>query len=160
MSCERGDAKHEPTAAVREYRLEPLATCVMRYLRHTLLANVETVNDVEVTLWIDPFEVIQQPSPTTDQHQQAPPAGEIPLVTLQVPGQPVDPRRQNGNLDLRGASIVGTPLILPDQTRFPLSSNSHLLPRLLHLGLAQNAPTGSEFLPPCLLQLCLQCVTN
>jgi hypothetical protein len=37
-------------------------------------------------------------------------------------------------LDLRGASIVGTPLVFPDQTRFPLSGNSHLLPRLLHLG--------------------------
>ena len=88
--------------------------------RSNLLADFETANDVEVTLRIDLFEVIQQPPTTADQHQQASPAGEIPLVTLQMLGQSVDPRRQNGNLDLRGASIVGTPLEFPDQSRLPL----------------------------------------
>ena len=114
-------AFHEPTATVREGRLG-------------LLADVETVNNVEVTLWIDLFQVIQQASSATDQHQQAAPAGEIPLVALQVPGQLVDPRRQDGNLDLGGSGVVIAPLKLPDQTRFPLFCDSHLLPRLLHLG--------------------------
>ena len=84
----------QPTArTVREGRLE-------------LLADVETANDVEVTLRIDLFQVIQQATPAADQHQQAAPAGEIPLVTLQMLGQSVDPRRQNGNLDFGRARVV------------------------------------------------------
>jgi hypothetical protein len=92
---------HQPAATVREGRLE-------------LLADVETANNVEVTLRIDLLEVIQQPSPATDQHQQAPPTRMVSLVTLQVLGQTVDPGGQNGDLDLGGAGIGLGPPVLPD----------------------------------------------
>ena len=46
-----------------------------------LLADVETTNDVEVSLRIDRFQVVQQPTPATHHHQQAPPTGVILLVS-------------------------------------------------------------------------------
>src|SRR5690242_7420154 len=35
-----------------------------------LLANIKTPNDVEIALWTDPFQVIQQTAAATDHHQQ------------------------------------------------------------------------------------------
>jgi hypothetical protein len=37
-------------------------------------------------------------------------------------------------LNFRRARVGIVPLVLADQFRFPLFGNSHLLPRLLHLG--------------------------
>ena len=76
------------------------------------------MNDVEVTLGIDLFKVIQQPPTTTDHHQQAAPTSKVLLVTLQMCGQAVDPSRQDGNLDLRGAGVGIAPLVLPRSVPF------------------------------------------
>lgn len=115
--------------------------------RLELLTDIETTNDVEVTLRIDLLEVIQQPSPATDQHQQAAPARKVPLVTLQMSGQTVDSGRQNGNLDLGRSSVGRAALEFADQFCLPLFGNSHLLPRLLDLRLARDASPGSPILP-------------
>jgi len=103
-------------------------------MAHRLLADVETPNDVEVTLRINPLEIVQQAPPATDLHQQPPPTGEVLRVRPKVLGQPVDPGRENGDLDLGRASIFLAPPKLPNQLLLPLSGNSHLLPRLIHLG--------------------------
>lgn len=79
-----------------------------------LLSDVEPTNNVEVTLWIDLFEVIQQPSPTTDHHQQASPTGEVLFMTVHMLGQGVDPCRQDGNLNFRRARIGIATLVLAD----------------------------------------------
>ena len=123
------------TASVRECRLESLA-------------DIETANDVEVTLRIDLLEVIQQPPPATDQHQQASPTRKVSFMTLQMSGQTVDPGRQNGNLDLGRSSVGRAALVFADQFCLPLFGNSHLLPRLLDLRLARDASTGSTILLP------------
>jgi len=102
--------------------------------KQRLLADVETPNDVEVALRIDPFEIIQQATATADHPQQAATACVILLVLAKVLGQPVDSGRQNGNLNLgRAGIVIAAPKFL-DKFRFPLFRYSHLLPRLLHLG--------------------------
>jgi hypothetical protein len=114
----------EPRTLIPEPSTSP--TTAVREGRPALLADIETADDVEVTLRIDPLEVIQQASTATDQHQKTSPAGIVPLMALHMAGQTVDPRRQNGDLDLRGARIAVAPPILPDQSRFSLFGNSHL----------------------------------
>jgi hypothetical protein len=124
-----------------------------------LLADFEPPDDVEVTLRIDLFQVIQQASPPSDLHEQAPAAGIILLMLPQVLGQRVDPGRQNGDLDFRGARIHFGPPILSNQFLFPLFRNGHLLPRLLHLGWLRHAPQNeATIFPPCLLELFLLCL--
>jgi hypothetical protein len=101
---------------------------------HRLLADVETPNNVEVTLRGNLLEIVQQAPPATDQHQQPSPTGEVLLVRPKVLGQPVDPGRENGDLDLGRAGILPAAPKLPNQLLLPLSGNGHLLPRLIHLG--------------------------
>ena len=74
--------------------------------RRESLADVETTNDVEVSLRIDLFQVIQQPTPATHHHQQAPPTGVVLLVRSQVLRQIANPGRQNGDLHLGRAGVV------------------------------------------------------
>ena len=112
-----------------------------------LFTDIETVNDVEVTLRINLLEVIQEPPSAAYQHQQASPAGEVSLVTLQMAGQSVDPRRQNGNLNLRRASVIGAPLVFTDQSCLTLFSN-HLVTATAPPCPARDASTRSKFLPP------------
>jgi hypothetical protein len=85
-------------------------------------------------LRIHSLEVIEQPPTPTDKHQQTPATGEILLVRPQVLREPVDPRREDGDLHFRGARIVFAALELPDQLLFPLSRNGHLLPQFLESG--------------------------
>jgi len=56
-----------------------------------LLPNIETPNEIEVTLRIHLLEIIQQPPTTTHQHEQTPPARKIFLVPSQVLGQRINP---------------------------------------------------------------------
>ena len=103
-------------------------------MTYRLLTDVETPNDVEVTLRIHLLEIVQQAPPATHQHQQASPRGEVLLVRPKVLSQPVDPGRQNRDLDFRRARVLVTPPKLPNQIGLPLLRNGHLLPRRLHLG--------------------------
>ena len=57
---------------------------------HQLLADIETPNDIEIALRIDPFQVIQQTPAATDHHQQTAPAGVVLLVRAQVLGDVAD----------------------------------------------------------------------
>jgi hypothetical protein len=157
-SCLPGAGKRaRPTASSWPPRAK---VARMREDRLELLSDIETTNDVEVTLGIDLFEVIQQPAPATDQHQQTATTCKVTFVTLEVSGQAVDPGGQDGDLDLGGTGVGFAPLVLPDQFCFPLFGNSHLLPRLLDLGWLGDASTGSTLLLPRLQQLCLKCVSN
>jgi len=102
--------------------------------RRSLFSDVETPEDVEVTLRINLFEIVQQVTPATHQHQKAAPTGVVLLVCPKVLGQPVYSGGQNSDLDFRRPRIVvGTPKI-SNQLLFPLSGYGHLLPRLLYLG--------------------------
>jgi hypothetical protein len=99
-----------------------------------LLADLQTPNDVEVAMRINSLEVIQVATTTTDHHQQAAPTGVVLFVGPKVFGQPVDPGRQNGDLDFRGTGVRLASLVRPNQLLLPLFGNSHLLPQLLYLG--------------------------
>jgi hypothetical protein len=90
-----------------------------------LLADFKTPDDVQISLRIDLFQVIEQPPPATDHHQQTPPAGEILGVRPQVFRQLSDSGRENRNLDFGRSGIrVATPKIA-DQCLFSLFCNSH-----------------------------------
>ncbi len=92
---------------------------------HRPLADFETANDVEVSLRIDSFQVIQQPTPATHHLQQAPPTGVILLVRAQVLRQFADPGGQNGDLHLGRASVaIGTRLYSPIKPVFALLSGT------------------------------------
>src|SRR5688500_1361931 len=63
-----------------------------------LLADFQTPQQIEIQLRVDPLDVIQQPSPPADHPQQAPPAGEILGVQLQVLGHLGDTTGEQRNL--------------------------------------------------------------
>ena len=122
------------TSPVKHNKL-PITDAVLRTARRParpektprLLADFETPNDVEVTLRINSLEIVQQAPPATDQHQQTSPTGEVLLVRPKVLGQPVDPGRENGDLDLGRAGIFVAPPKLPNQLLLPLISVRTLL---------------------------------
>jgi len=66
----------------------------------TLLADIEPVDNVEVTLRINLLQIIEQSPPSTDQHQKTTSTGKILLMASQVVGQPVDPAGENRDLNL------------------------------------------------------------
>ena len=70
-----------------------------------LFADIETSNDIEIALWIDRFQVVQQPSTPTDHHQQTAPAGVVLFMRTQVLGDLADPSREDGDLDFRRTGI-------------------------------------------------------
>ncbi len=80
------------------------------------LADVKSVNDVEVALRIDRLQVIQQPTPATHHHQQAPPTGVILLVRSQVLRQIAYPGRQDGDLHF------GEPVSLSARRKSPIKT--------------------------------------
>ena len=79
-----------------------------------LFANVQTLDDVQISLWIDPFEVIQQATPTTHHHQKTTPAGIVFLVRSHVVREAVNPGGKDSNLNLGGACVALIPLVILD----------------------------------------------
>jgi hypothetical protein len=112
-----------------------------------LLADLKTLNEVQIPLWIYFFQIVQQPTPTTHHHQEPAPTGVVPFVGAQMLGQCVDARRQNGNLDFGRAGIDRRATILPNQFCLPLSGNSHLLPQLAPPRLARMLRLPKRFPP-------------
>ena len=78
----------------------------------------EVTDELPVAIEVLALEIPKEPAPLTDHHQEAT-AGMVVLgVTLQVTGQVIDPLREEGDLDLSGAGIAGTPAVLLDQLGF------------------------------------------
>ncbi len=114
-----------PLAPIRP--LEPI-----RFVAPTrLLADVKTANDIEVALRIHHFQVIQQPTPATHHHQQAPPTGVVLLVRAQMLSQLANTSCQNGDLYFGRAGIIFRSLEIANQNLFTLFRDGHLRPRLL-----------------------------
>src|SRR5688572_30876892 len=65
-------------------------------------AQAKFVDDLGVPLGGLVLEVVQEPPALCHHLEQAAPGGMVALVRGEVRGQPVDPFRQQGDLDVRG----------------------------------------------------------
>src|SRR5688572_109677 len=103
--------------------------------RHTSTAQAKFVDDLGVPLGGLDLEIVQEPPALCHHLQQATPGGVVALVRGEVRGQPVDPFRQQGDLDLRGSRVRrGTPE-LADDLRLAFIREWHLV----HLTLFEGA---------------------
>ena len=109
-----------------------------------LLADIQTPDDVEITLRRHSAQIIQKATPAADHHQQATPTSEILLVLAQMLGELADPCRQDGDLNFGRTGVAIAPAIFPDECLLALSGNSHRKPRFLCFGrfLRPAAPAG------------------
>jgi hypothetical protein len=79
-----------------------------------LFPDPQLLDDAPVTFHILLLHVVEKSTPLTDQLQESPPGMMIFLVCLEVLRQILDARRQQGNLNLRGARVVFVDLKLSD----------------------------------------------
>src|SRR5687768_6931828 len=88
------------------YSTAPLLLYSTSALLHEwLLADLQAPQQIEIQLGINPLDVVQQPAPPADHPQQAPPAGEVLGVQLQVLGHLGDATGEQRNLDLRRTRV-------------------------------------------------------
>jgi hypothetical protein len=79
-----------------------------------LLPDPQLLDDAPVSFHILFLHVIEKTTTLTDQFQESPPGMMVFFVRLEVLRQILDARRQQGNLNLRGARVVLVDLIFPD----------------------------------------------
>jgi hypothetical protein len=70
-----------------------------------LSAQTQTLDELFVSLFVCPPEVVQQAPTPTHHHDQATARAVVLDMTLEVLGQILDALGQQGNLDLRGPGI-------------------------------------------------------
>src|SRR5215475_14067715 len=87
--------------------------------------NAQPVQHSAVTLGIFPLEILDQPPPLADQHEQAPPRMMVLGVLLEVLRESVDALAQDGDLNLRGPRVPLVRLELLDQVLLLLSGQRH-----------------------------------
>jgi hypothetical protein len=86
-----------------------------------LLTDAQFQNDGLVSLGIGFSKVVKQAPTLAYHHKKTAPGGMVLLVGLEMVSQLANPRTQDGDLDLRGTSvIVGSPVI-GNQSGFFLS---------------------------------------
>ena len=95
-----------------------------------LLADIEALDEVRVTLCILCFEIVEQAASASDQHQQAAAGMMILCVCFEVVGQIVDALAQNSNLHFWRTRVGIMRPVTADQLRFcDLCSTSRCPPR-------------------------------
>src|SRR5262249_19098550 len=85
------------------------SSCVAAVPRPSLPAQAQLLDEGAVAPDVLAVQVLQQPTATADQEQQAPAAVVVVLVQLEVLGEIVDPPRQQCDLDFRrtGVTLIG-----------------------------------------------------
>src|SRR3990172_2045578 len=76
-------------------------------------ADSELVDDRAVALRVPVLEVLEEPAPLADQHEQPPARVMVLAVLFEVVGQPVDALGEQRDLDFgrAGVAVVGTELL-------------------------------------------------
>src|SRR5262245_38886406 len=87
--------------------------------------NAQPVQHSAVTLGIFPLEILDQPPPLADQHEQAPPRMMVLGVLLEVLRGSVDALAQDSDLNLRGPRVPLVRLELLDQVLLLLGGQRH-----------------------------------
>src|SRR5215475_3184403 len=87
--------------------------------------NAQPVQQSAVALRIFPLEILDQPPPLADQHEQAPPRVMVLGVLLEVLGESIDALAQDGDLNLRGSRVPLMRLELLDQVLLLLGGQRH-----------------------------------
>ena len=91
-----------------------------------LLAKAETLNQRTIGVNVRRLEIVQQLAATAHHAQQATTGMVILDVLLEVAGQVIDARGQQGDLDFRGARIASRTLVFIHDLRFLRNSNRHV----------------------------------
>jgi hypothetical protein len=71
-----------------------------------LLADTERLDDSPVTIDILGFEIIEEPPPLANQHEQAPPRMVVLVMDLEVLGKIRDSLREERDLNLGRARVT------------------------------------------------------
>jgi hypothetical protein len=108
-------------------RLKPRAPAS----RTRLFAQFQLFGDRLVTIHVLGVEIIQQPAPLADHHQQSPAGAVIFEVFLQMFGQVVDPLRQQRDLNVRRTGIPVVYFEIFDCFRFRFHTCLRACSRLL-----------------------------
>src|SRR5215510_3501310 len=87
--------------------------------------NAQPVQQSAVALRIFPLEILDQPPPLADQHEQAPSRVMVLGVLLEVLGESIDALAQDGDLNLRGSRVPLMRLELLDQVLLLLGGQRH-----------------------------------
>jgi hypothetical protein len=90
-----------------------------------LLSEVEGLDQVAIPLDIVIPEIVEEPPPLADEHEEPAPGMVVLLVDLEMIGEVVDPLGQDGHLDIRRAGIGLVPLELFDDLLLFLCMESH-----------------------------------
>ena len=89
----------------RLHRQRPSRQCRLR-ATDFLLTNPQLGDEGAIALNVLPGQIVQQAAALTDHLVESAPAVVVVGVDLQVFGELVDPLSKNGDLDLRGTSVV------------------------------------------------------
>src|SRR5436309_9761782 len=92
---------------------------------HWLLAEAEALDQGLVPGAVFVPEVAEQAGALADHLEEAPPAGVVLLVELEVLVELVDPRGEQRDLDLRRAGVGVAPLVLADDLRLAVLGDAH-----------------------------------
>src|SRR5262245_45807408 len=90
-----------------------------------LFSQTEPSNDLRVSFPVRLGEVFEQTGPLADHHEQAATRGVILLVLLEVLGKLADAFGEQGDLNLRRASILFMDAVLANQRLFTLCQQRH-----------------------------------
>ena len=90
-----------------------------------LLAKTEFLNDALIAVKIRSSQIIQQPSPLSDQFQESAAGMVILLMDLEMISEIVDPVAENGYLNFRRAGVILMKLETMDNVFFCISLQNH-----------------------------------
>src|ERR1700722_2287879 len=127
-------------------------------IRRYLLADVQALDQVGVSLHILGLEVVEQPAPAADQHQQAAARMVILGVRLEMIRQVVDAFAQNGDLYFRGTGVCVVRLVTANQLGLAVFAQRHAA--VLHERSRTGSGTGLVVSPETLLVEQAQHVTS
>jgi hypothetical protein len=91
-----------------------------------LLAEFEFLDQRAITLEVAALEIVEQTTTLTYHLEEAAPAVMVLLVGLEVVGEGRDTRREERDLDLRGARVAIVLGVLGDDGLFVFSSDCHV----------------------------------
>src|SRR5713226_9744023 len=90
-----------------------------------LFADVQSLDQIRVSLSILHLQVIQQAAAAADQHEEAAARMVVLRVCLEVFGQVVDAFAENGDLHFGGAGVLVVCLIGPNQLGLAIFRQRH-----------------------------------
>lgn len=112
----------------RVAKLAQLANSIWSATGLTLLTNAQATNDVDVSLRIDLAEIIEQPATFAYETKQTAATRVILLMRTHVPGETINPGREEGDLYLGRTGIALFTAIRGDQFLFAVLRDCHWLP--------------------------------